>query len=49
MKTQQLRFGKGFHVALSNARARVATMTIAPGTPKAVRQIVIVLLISGCT
>jgi mannose-6-phosphate isomerase-like protein (cupin superfamily) len=31
MKSQQLRFEKGFHVALSNTRAQVATMTIAPG------------------
>jgi len=31
MKKQQLRFGKGFRVALTNARAQVATMTIAPG------------------
>jgi|ERR1700733_6791671 mannose-6-phosphate isomerase-like protein (cupin superfamily) len=28
---KQLRFGKGFRVALSNVRAQVATMTIAPG------------------
>lgn len=31
MKSKQLRFGKGFHVALSNKRAQVATMTISPG------------------
>jgi mannose-6-phosphate isomerase-like protein (cupin superfamily) len=31
MKRQQLRFGKRFRVALSNARAQVAMMTIAPG------------------
>ena len=28
---KQLRFGKSFHVVLSNAHAQVATMTIAPG------------------
>ena len=31
MKKQRLRFGKGFRVALTNARAQVATMSIAPG------------------
>lgn len=31
MRRQHLRFGKGFHVALGNARAQVATMSIAPG------------------
>jgi len=31
MQRRHLRFGKGFHVALGNARAQVATMTIAPG------------------
>jgi mannose-6-phosphate isomerase-like protein (cupin superfamily) len=31
MKKQQLRFGKGFRVAITGARAQVATMSIAPG------------------
>jgi mannose-6-phosphate isomerase-like protein (cupin superfamily) len=31
MKQQRLRFNKGFRVALTNARAQVATMSIAPG------------------
>lgn len=31
MPTKNLRFGKGFSVALSNKRAQVATMVIAPG------------------
>ena len=31
MPRKQLRFGKGFHVALKNARAQAATMVIAPG------------------
>lgn len=31
MKRRVLRFGKGFHVALGNRRAQVATMTIGPG------------------
>jgi mannose-6-phosphate isomerase-like protein (cupin superfamily) len=31
MKKRQLRFAKGFQVALSNARAQVAAMSIAPG------------------
>jgi mannose-6-phosphate isomerase-like protein (cupin superfamily) len=31
MKRKQLRFGKGFRVALGNARAQVAEMVIAPG------------------
>jgi mannose-6-phosphate isomerase-like protein (cupin superfamily) len=31
MRKRQLRFVKGFHVAISNARAQVATMSIAPG------------------
>jgi mannose-6-phosphate isomerase-like protein (cupin superfamily) len=31
MKRRQLRFGKGFRVALTNAHAQVATMSIAPG------------------
>ena len=31
MPITQLRFGKGFHVALRNARAQAATMVIAPG------------------
>jgi mannose-6-phosphate isomerase-like protein (cupin superfamily) len=32
MRRKHLRFGKGFHVALSNLRAQVATMAIAPGS-----------------
>jgi len=31
MPRKQLRFGKGFAVALRNARAQAATMVIAPG------------------
>lgn len=31
MPQTQLRFGKGFRVALSNKRAQAATMVIAPG------------------
>ena len=31
MPVKHLRFGKGFSVALSNKRAQVATMVIAPG------------------
>lgn len=31
MPLKQLRFGKGFSVALSNRRAQAATMVIAPG------------------
>ena len=31
MSLKHLRFGKGFHVALSNKRAQAATMVIAPG------------------
>jgi hypothetical protein len=31
MKRAHLRFGKGFRVALSNARAQIATMTLASG------------------
>ena len=31
MPHQHLRFGKGFKVALSNARAQEATMVIEPG------------------
>ena len=31
MPVKHLRFGKGFSVALSNARAQAATMVIAPG------------------
>jgi mannose-6-phosphate isomerase-like protein (cupin superfamily) len=31
MKHQQLRFGKGFHVAIGNTRAQAATMVIEPG------------------
>jgi len=31
MKRKQLRFGKGFRVAIGNARAQVAEMVIAPG------------------
>jgi mannose-6-phosphate isomerase-like protein (cupin superfamily) len=31
MPVRSLRFGKGFSVALSNKRAQVATMVIAPG------------------
>jgi mannose-6-phosphate isomerase-like protein (cupin superfamily) len=31
MKKQQLGFGRGFRVALSNRRAQVATMSISPG------------------
>jgi mannose-6-phosphate isomerase-like protein (cupin superfamily) len=31
MKRKQLRFGKGFRVALANARAQAAEMVIAPG------------------
>jgi len=31
MQRRTVRFGKGFHVALSNARAQVAAMTLAPG------------------
>src|SRR5437588_9520349 len=31
MPRKQLRFGKGFSVALSNKRAQAATMVIAPG------------------
>lgn len=31
MPAKHLRFGKGFSVALSNARAQAATMVIAPG------------------
>ena len=31
MPRKQLRFGKGFSVALSNRRAQAATMVIAPG------------------
>src|SRR5437899_1433011 len=31
MPLKQLRFGKGFSVALSNARAQAATMVIEPG------------------
>jgi mannose-6-phosphate isomerase-like protein (cupin superfamily) len=31
MAAKALRFGKGFSVALSNKRAQVATMVIAPG------------------
>jgi len=31
MPLKHLRFGKGFSVALSNKRAQVATMVIAPG------------------
>lgn len=31
MPVKQLRFGKGFSVSLSNARAQAATMVIAPG------------------
>ena len=30
-KSKQLRFGRGFSVALTNARAQAATMVIAPG------------------
>ncbi|HJQ11735.1 MAG TPA: cupin domain-containing protein [Gemmatimonadaceae bacterium] len=32
MAVKGLRFGKGFSVALSNKRAQVATMVIAPGS-----------------
>jgi mannose-6-phosphate isomerase-like protein (cupin superfamily) len=31
MKRKQLRFGKGFRVAIDNARAQAAEMVIAPG------------------
>ncbi|HVT34621.1 MAG TPA: cupin domain-containing protein [Nevskiaceae bacterium] len=31
MHRKQLRFGRGFRVALSNARAQAAEMTLAPG------------------
>jgi len=31
MPVKQLRFGKGFSVAIGNARAQAATMVIAPG------------------
>jgi len=31
MKRKQLRFGKGFRVALGNARAQIAEMVIPPG------------------
>ena len=31
MPVKHLRFGKGFSIALSNARAQAATMVIAPG------------------
>jgi mannose-6-phosphate isomerase-like protein (cupin superfamily) len=31
MPRKQLRFGKGFTIALKNARAQAATMVIAPG------------------
>src|SRR4026208_1269732 len=31
MKRAHLRFGKGFHVAMSNRRAQVATMTLTNG------------------
>lgn len=31
MPAKHLRFGKGFSIALSNARAQAATMVIAPG------------------
>ena len=31
MKRKQLRFGKGFRVAVGNARAQAAEMVIAPG------------------
>jgi mannose-6-phosphate isomerase-like protein (cupin superfamily) len=31
MPKKHLRFGKGFHVALSNSRGQAATMVIAPG------------------
>jgi mannose-6-phosphate isomerase-like protein (cupin superfamily) len=31
MPTKQLRFGKGFSVAMSNKRAQAATMVIPPG------------------
>ena len=31
MKRAHLRFGKGFHVAMSNRRAQVATMTLTHG------------------
>ena len=31
MKRKQLRFGKGFRVALGNARAQAAEMVLAPG------------------
>jgi len=31
MKRAHLRFGKGFHPALSNSRAQIATMTLAAG------------------
>jgi len=31
MPKKHLRFGKGFHVALSNPRGQAATMVIAPG------------------
>jgi mannose-6-phosphate isomerase-like protein (cupin superfamily) len=31
MKRKQLRFGRGFRVALGNARAQAAEMVIAPG------------------
>src|SRR6187399_229933 len=31
MPKKHLRFGQGFHVALSNARGQAATMVLAPG------------------
>ena len=31
MQRKQLRFGRGFHVALGSRRSQAATMTLAPG------------------
>ena len=31
MPLEHLRFGRGFHVACSNARGQAATMALAPG------------------
>jgi mannose-6-phosphate isomerase-like protein (cupin superfamily) len=31
VKQEQLRFGKGFHVAIGNARAQAAQMVLGPG------------------
>ena len=49
MKRKQLRFGKGFRVAIDSRRAQAAEMVIAPADAEGDPQNRLAALTSGCT